>query len=160
MFRGEELEDGQILGVAGLVLFGLRIGELAEGFQGGDGGHKEGLVARSFHATGGCLNDLVVGVGLLGRGRFGLLRAEPALHRLAEDGGTLGLAQCRALPGGGACPAFFELAEVAANVQSRLAQSLGNLAAFEALEVQPLDFGQIGFPVDARRFFFFDFFVH
>jgi hypothetical protein len=160
LFRGEELEDGQILGVAGLVLFGMRIGELAEGFQGGDGGHKEGLVARPFHAADSRFGRFVVGSFLLSGCGFRHLRSLPAVHRLAEDGGALGLAERRALPGGGARPAFFDLAEISGDDERLGGQLLGDFGVRMTQEVQTLDFGKERVFVHRRWIFFFNFFIH
>jgi hypothetical protein len=161
LFWGKELQDGQVLGVGGLAAaYGLARIELAEGLQRGDGGHQERLVARPFLAAGGRPDGLVFRVGLLGGGELWLLGAEPGLHGFAEDGGALGLGQRGALPRGGAGPAVFDLAEVSAHVQSRLAHFLGDLAGLQTHEVQTLDFGQVSFPVDERRLFFFNFFAH
>jgi hypothetical protein len=158
---GEELEDSQALGVARFGALGGRIrGELAERLQGGDGGHEEGLVARSFHAAGGRFDGLVVRARLLCFRKLWLLRAEPALHRLAENGRALRLAERRALPGGGACPALFELPEVPGNDERLGSQLFGYFGVWMTQKVQTFDFGKERVFVHWRRDFFFDFFVH
>jgi hypothetical protein len=76
------------------LLVGLFPGEAPQGFQRGDGGQQEGLVARPLLAAGdepGRLAGLFAAFVLLGGDSFGVERPLPALHGLAEDGRALGL---------------------------------------------------------------------
>ena len=139
------------------MLFG---GELAEGFQRGDGGLEERLIARSFLAAGRGFRGIFFRVLVLGGGELGILRAPPAVHRLAVDGGALGLGEDALLPGGGACPAFFELAEVAGDDQRLGAEFFGHLRVGKAFQEEAFDLGQERILADRRRIFFADFFVH
>ena len=102
---------------------GLFRGELAEGLQRGDGGLEESLVAGAFLAAGRGLQGFFFRVLLLGGRDLGILRAPPAVHRFAVDGGALGEGKDALLPRGGACPAFFEFAEVAGDDQRLGAES-------------------------------------
>ena len=157
MFWCEDLQEGQVFGVAGRGGRAARRGlggEAAESVQCGDGGEQEAFLARPFFEASSGLDGVLVCRGLLGGGEFGLLRALPALHGFTEDGGALGLGKGRALPGGGAGPAFFDLAEITADMVPIPAQQRGDFAGGMALKKEALDFGQAGVLVGGGRFFF------
>jgi hypothetical protein len=163
LFGGEELQQGQVFGVAGRGGRAARRrlgGEAAEGIQSGDGGQQEALLARPFLTASAGFVDFVFLVAVFGGRDLRLLRALPALHGLAEDGGALRLGKCGALPGGGAGPAFFDLAEVAGDIQRLRAEQFGNLVGGIAFQKEALNLGQIGVLVGRRRVFFVGFFVH
>jgi hypothetical protein len=62
----EEFHERAVRGGAGIL--GCVDGELAGSFQGGDGGHEEGFVARPFLAAGDGLVNRVLFVAVLGSG--------------------------------------------------------------------------------------------
>ena len=95
---------------------------------------EEAFVARPFLAASSGFDGVLFCRGLLGGGEFGLLRAPPALHRFTEDGGALGLGKDARLPGGGAGPAFFDLAEITADMVPIPAQQRGDFAGGMALK--------------------------
>ena len=151
MFGGHKLQEIDEQGVHHrAVIAGRRRrfrlgGEAAEGFQGGGGAHEEGLVARPLLAAGdrsGRFAALFVLLVFLRGDDFRLLRALPALHRFAVDGGALGQVEDGALPGGGAGEAFFDLAEVAAYDAAFHSQLVGDFLVGEAFHPQALDVGK------------------
>ena len=102
--------------------------------------------------------DFVFLVAVLGGSERGLLRALPAVHRLAKDRGALGLREDALLPGGGACPAFLDLAKVAADDAAVLSQLVGNLLVGKSFDVETLDVGAEPRQVRGGEFFIdFDF---
>jgi hypothetical protein len=128
-----------------MLFVGLLGGETPQGLQGGDGGHQEGLVARPLLAAGdgaGRGAGFVAVLVFFGGDQFGDERPLPALHGLAEDRGALTLRERVLLPCGGAGPAFFDLAEVAADDPVVHAQFVGDLEGGEALEEQPFEGGE------------------
>ncbi len=151
LFGGEEIDNGDQVGVGGLPRFSRLGSELIERGQGAHGGVKEGDDARTFLAADG--RFAVVAFSLAGGDGFGLLRSAPAVQRLAYDevevqqGGRL-LLRDEALRG--LAGALADFAEVAADDPRLAAEFVRDLMGGVAGEPQAFDLGDLLPLVDFR----------